>query len=217
MAHLSRQLQLALAGALLAASASLSPACRVQPLEVGKEDVQQPEEASVVEAALPDTSLEAAATLESLLLAKCSAPPGVRDPYTSGLTLGARLFRRWFFCGTEKATPLPAGVGLAIDAQGNYALLRWNGARDAFVASTDPDERGKVRFFAYSDSGADGGRMSAFIALDDASPYTGIFVYLTRATMTDPSFLADFDTNPRRMILAQAGPTALSGTFVPID
>ena len=207
---------------LVASSAALTPACRVQPLEVGKEDVREPPEASAPDATMPDAAPDVdAATLESILLAKCAAPEGVRDPYGSGATLSARLLRRWFFCGAETASPLPPGVGIALDMQGNYTLLRWSAAHDAFVESADADERGKVTYFAFSDvdagAGADAGQMSEVIAFDDASPHTGIFVYLSRTTMTDLSFVADFDKDPRRLILTEAGPSAVSGKFVPID
>ena len=48
-------------------------------------------------------------------------------------------------------------------------------------------------------------------------PHTGIFVYFARTTQTDLSFVVDFDKDPRRMILTEAGPSARSGSFAPID
>lgn len=207
---------------LAAWSAVLASACRVQPLEVGQEDARESPEAGADAATVADAAPEAdAATLESTLLAKCAAPEGARDPYGSGAALSARLLRRWFFCGAEAESPLPGGVGIALDMQGNYTLLRWSAAHDAFIESADPDERGKVTYFAFSDvdagAGADAGQRSEVIAADDASPHTGIFVYLSRTTMTDLSFVADFDKDPRRLILREAGPSAVFGRFVPID
>lgn len=72
--------------------------------------------------------------------------------------------------------------------------------------------------FSDADAGAgsDGGVSSQFVALDDTTPWRGLFVYLDREGGSSIVEQVDFERDPSKVDLREAGPGGSTGYLVPI-
>lgn len=195
-------------------------ACRVIPLDVG--DDPSPVDAGSDAAEASDvTAPMLPATLAERLRARCAEQPGPDDPYVSARELTARLVGRWFNCDPPERSPIQDGLrdGVAFDADGRWALLVWNDARDALDRSTSDTQHGVVRYHAFTDpdagTAAEGGVGSSDVARDDPGLRNGLVVYLDRSGPDPQSFT--FGRAPRQMTAVELGPSALRARYVPVD
>jgi hypothetical protein len=158
--------------------------------------------------------------VEQQLRAGCAASPGKADRYESAADLTARLSGRWFACYDFASAPLVAGDGVELTGDGHWRMLDWTPAHDGLVPTADADRSGPIRYLAFSDAdagegAANGGISSQYVALDDPTPWRGIFVYLERTTREAIVEEVDFESDPRKMYLREAGPSGSTGFLVP--
>ncbi|MBX3191921.1 MAG: hypothetical protein KF819_33330 [Labilithrix sp.] len=202
-------------------------ACRVTPLQVGEDPPDLGPD--VPDASAPDVHVVDAGaplTFEEKLRARCAEEPGQNNAYYSALELTQRIVGRWFLCDPASMSSLndDEGDGFAFDADGTWAVLRFDDARGALVPETKDDYNfGKVRYHSFADAdagaAADAGVVSQDVARDDPRPRTSLVVYLDRRGMglgPDPHGFA-FSKNPRQMEVVEYGPSPLRARFVPVD
>jgi hypothetical protein len=207
---------------LTAVAALLSSACRVTALDVGA-DTPVPHDDREEPDSGPDvTEAEAATTLESRLRARCNEEPGPSDDYFSGADLTARMVARWFNCGSAATSSFQDGDGdgIVFQADGGWAFLTWNAARDGFDETWAVDlEHGKFRyyFFVNPDAGgaADSGVGPGDIPLDDTKNRTPLVVYLDRPGTADGNNVT-FSKKPRQMNVVESA-SPFRARYVPID
>jgi hypothetical protein len=169
----------------------------------------------------PAVDAASAVTLDAQLRAVCAAASGPADRYDSAAQLTSRLTGRWFACYAAADAPLESGAGFSFDGAGHWSMLDWNAGHDGFVEATDSVRSGAVRFLAFADADAgagasDGGTSSQFVALDDPTPRGGLFVYLDRDSASSIVEQIDFEREPRKMDLREAGPRGSAGYLVPV-
>jgi hypothetical protein len=217
------------------ASASLTiAACgNVTELSVGNTPVVDGGSDSALVSASPDAM--SSTTLLDRLEAKCAAPAGQIDEYTSAAELTTRLAGRWYHCGSLGNWGLPRGTGLEFDfgSVGTYAFLSYSDATQTFTPSSDPDQSGQALYFvstgvAQPDGGGDGGFDAAgvpeggaggamFVPVDDTTARNGLFVILTRADVDNLQFQMQLEKNPPRLHTNELGATPAFATWVRID
>jgi hypothetical protein len=201
------------------AAALLGAACAVRALDVGSDEQPLPLEAGPSDAG-PEADAEAGPTLLEALAARCAAPSGSPDYFTSAAELTQRLRGRWFYCpqSSNWFTP-PDGIDFELAASGTFAYLHVDAAHDTLVASTDPNESGDVLYQApvggFMDAGTEGG-VEGDVPIDDTFPRNGLSVALVRADYNF-FFVPVFESGPRRMLLRELGDNPAQGIFVPID
>jgi hypothetical protein len=201
-------------------------ACRVTPLQVGKD---RPETTEAPEAGVPDAEVSETGkplTLEERLRARCAEEAGPNNAYYSALELTQRIVGRWFICDSVLTSSLNDGDGdgFTFNADGTWAVLRFNAARDDFVPETkEPYNFGRYRYHSFADAdagaAADAGIVSKDVDRDDPAPRTSLVVYLDRKGTglgPDPHSFT-FSRKPRQMEVVEYGPSPLRARYVPID
>jgi hypothetical protein len=167
------------------------------------------------------------ATFLEVLAARCAAPRGTPDYAESAADLTARLRGSWYDCAASGAwSAPPVGVAFDFTTTPTYSFLVLDERASALVASTRDGDTGDLVYVAPkgpADAGPDGttsdaGGNEETIPFDDPQPRNDVSIELVRGgNLSDFRFIANFESNPRRLVLREVGADPASAVFVPVD